>query len=102
MPDVWATVTNLDSATQQRLADVLETRGADPQQQALRTSFLASIGLTDEALEVRLYPLPAAGGQGSSAAARLGGGPPRAATARGDAAAVAGGASRRPPRRLRL
>ena len=43
MPDVWATVVNLDTATQQRLADVLETRGADPQQQVLRTSFLASI-----------------------------------------------------------
>jgi ubiquinone/menaquinone biosynthesis C-methylase UbiE len=43
MPDVWATVTELDSVTQRRLADVLETRGADTQQQALRTSFLDEI-----------------------------------------------------------
>jgi len=43
MPDVWATVTELDPATQQRLAGVLEMRGADPQQQALRRSFLADI-----------------------------------------------------------
>ncbi len=43
MPDVWAAVTELDDATQRRLAGVLETRGADPQQQALRTSFLREI-----------------------------------------------------------
>lgn len=43
MPDVWATVTDLDGATQERLADVLEARGADPQQQALRASFLDGI-----------------------------------------------------------
>ena len=41
MPDVWATFTDLDAATQERLADVLETRGADSQQQAVRrASFL--------------------------------------------------------------
>lgn len=34
MPDVWATFTELDAATQERLADILETRGADSQQQA--------------------------------------------------------------------
>jgi ubiquinone/menaquinone biosynthesis C-methylase UbiE len=43
MPDVWAAVATLDMATQDRLADVLETRGADPQQQALRQAFLADI-----------------------------------------------------------
>jgi ubiquinone/menaquinone biosynthesis C-methylase UbiE len=43
MPDVWATVAELDSATQDRLADVLETRGADPQQQELRTAFLEEL-----------------------------------------------------------
>jgi ubiquinone/menaquinone biosynthesis C-methylase UbiE len=43
MPDVWSTVADLDSATQTRLADVLETRGADPQQQAMRRAFLADI-----------------------------------------------------------
>ena len=34
MPDVWATVAELDSTTQDRMADVLETRGADARQQA--------------------------------------------------------------------
>jgi hypothetical protein len=35
MPDVWATVADLDPAMQDRLAGVLETRGADAQQQAM-------------------------------------------------------------------
>jgi ubiquinone/menaquinone biosynthesis C-methylase UbiE len=43
MPDVWATFTELDAAMQQRLADVLETRGADPRQQAMRRAFLGDI-----------------------------------------------------------
>jgi ubiquinone/menaquinone biosynthesis C-methylase UbiE len=43
MPDVWTTVAELDTATQDRLADVLETRAADPQQQAIRRAFLAEI-----------------------------------------------------------
>jgi len=43
MPDVWATFTELDAAMQQRLADVLETRGADLQQQAMRRAFLGDI-----------------------------------------------------------
>lgn len=33
MPDVWSMAGKLDAATQERLADVLETRGADAQQQ---------------------------------------------------------------------
>jgi ubiquinone/menaquinone biosynthesis C-methylase UbiE len=43
MSDVWAAVAALDATTQVRLADVLETRGADPQQQALRQAFLADV-----------------------------------------------------------
>jgi SAM-dependent methyltransferase len=43
MPDVWSMVGELDPATRERLAEVLETRGADPQQQAMRRSFLADI-----------------------------------------------------------
>jgi ubiquinone/menaquinone biosynthesis C-methylase UbiE len=43
MPDVWANVADLDAATQERLAEVLETRGTDPQQQAMRRAFLADI-----------------------------------------------------------
>jgi ubiquinone/menaquinone biosynthesis C-methylase UbiE len=49
MPDVWATVSELDAATQQRLADVLEARGADPQQQAMRRAFLAEVGFPTRA-----------------------------------------------------
>jgi ubiquinone/menaquinone biosynthesis C-methylase UbiE len=43
MPDVWSMVGELDPASRERLAEVLETRGADPQQQAMRRSFLADI-----------------------------------------------------------
>jgi ubiquinone/menaquinone biosynthesis C-methylase UbiE len=43
MSDVWASVAVLDSATQARLAEVLESRGADAQQQALRRAFLELI-----------------------------------------------------------
>jgi hypothetical protein len=32
MPDVWATFSEIDAAGQERLASVLETRGADPRQ----------------------------------------------------------------------
>lgn len=45
MPDVWATVADLDATTQERLAGVLETRGADPKQQEMRHAFLAGIDL---------------------------------------------------------
>lgn len=43
MPDVWATFTGLDASAQERLAGVLETRGADPQQRAMRRAFLADV-----------------------------------------------------------
>ena len=43
MPDVWSSVAAPDATTQERLADVLETRGADPQQQAMRRVFLTDI-----------------------------------------------------------
>jgi ubiquinone/menaquinone biosynthesis C-methylase UbiE len=41
--DVWANVADLDPGTQQRLAEVLETRGADGQQQAMRQTFLGDV-----------------------------------------------------------
>jgi ubiquinone/menaquinone biosynthesis C-methylase UbiE len=44
MRDVWSMVSKLNAATQERLADVLETRGADAQQQRMRDAFLADIG----------------------------------------------------------
>jgi precorrin-6B methylase 2 len=43
MPDVYSNIAALDAAMQDRLADVLETRGADRQQQELRRTFLADI-----------------------------------------------------------
>ncbi|MGD9893113.1 MAG: methyltransferase domain-containing protein [Dehalococcoidia bacterium] len=43
MPDVYSTIKELDTTMQDRLAGVLETRGADPQQQAMRRVFLADI-----------------------------------------------------------
>jgi ubiquinone/menaquinone biosynthesis C-methylase UbiE len=43
MADVWTSVRDLDQATQERLADVLEKRGADPQQQAMRREFLRGV-----------------------------------------------------------
>jgi trans-aconitate methyltransferase len=49
MPDVWSTFNELDPAVQERLAAVLETRGADPQQQAMRRTFLADIAFPAQA-----------------------------------------------------
>jgi SAM-dependent methyltransferase len=49
MSDVYARVTALDAAMQERLIQVLETRGADPQQQALRRTFLADIPFPPQA-----------------------------------------------------
>jgi SAM-dependent methyltransferase len=43
MPDVWGAVAEQDAETQARLAEVLELRGADPQQQQLRRRFLDDI-----------------------------------------------------------
>lgn len=54
MPDVWAAVAELDATTQERLAGVLETRGADPAQQEMRRTFLAGVELpaASDVLEV--------------------------------------------------
>jgi SAM-dependent methyltransferase len=49
MSDVWATFNELDAAMQERLAGVLETRGADPQQQDMRRAFLANIPFPEQA-----------------------------------------------------
>jgi ubiquinone/menaquinone biosynthesis C-methylase UbiE len=43
MPDVWTTVRDLDGATQEQLAEVLEKRGADAQQRAMRRAFLREV-----------------------------------------------------------
>jgi ubiquinone/menaquinone biosynthesis C-methylase UbiE len=49
MQDMWSVVDTLDAELQERLAGVLETRGADPQQQAMRRVFMADIGFPDQA-----------------------------------------------------
>ncbi|MGH2585326.1 MAG: methyltransferase domain-containing protein [Dehalococcoidia bacterium] len=49
MPDVYANFSEFDSAMQVRLAEILELRGADPQQQALRRDFLADITFPPQA-----------------------------------------------------
>jgi ubiquinone/menaquinone biosynthesis C-methylase UbiE len=45
MPDVWTSFADLDPATQDRLADVLEVRGAAPAQQTMRHAFLGGLDL---------------------------------------------------------
>ena len=49
MPDVWATFPELEPAVQERLAGVLETRGADPQQREMRQAFLADVPFPTDA-----------------------------------------------------
>lgn len=49
MPNVWATVTDFDEATQRQLANVLETRGRDEQQRAMRRAFLGDVEFPPEA-----------------------------------------------------
>jgi ubiquinone/menaquinone biosynthesis C-methylase UbiE len=49
MADVWTAVRDLDEATQARLADVLETRGADAQQMAMRRAFLQDVPFPKDA-----------------------------------------------------
>jgi ubiquinone/menaquinone biosynthesis C-methylase UbiE len=43
LPDAYATITDSDVALQERLADVLELRAADPQQRAMLHSYLSEI-----------------------------------------------------------
>ena len=45
MPDVYATITDVDVAVQERLADILELRAADPQQRSMLDSYLSEAEL---------------------------------------------------------
>jgi ubiquinone/menaquinone biosynthesis C-methylase UbiE len=45
MPDVYATIADAESTVQERLADVLELRAADPAQQAMLDAYLADLPL---------------------------------------------------------
>ncbi len=49
MPDVYAAIADVDQATQERLADILELRAADPQQQGIVESYLSRIEFPDSA-----------------------------------------------------
>jgi ubiquinone/menaquinone biosynthesis C-methylase UbiE len=45
VPDVYATISEADAATQERLATILELRAADPQQRAMLNAYLSQIEL---------------------------------------------------------
>ena len=45
MPDVYATIADVDVSMQERLAEILELRAADPRQRAMLDSYLAEIEL---------------------------------------------------------
>ena len=46
-PDVYATITEADAAMQERLAEVLELRAADPRQRAMLAEYTAQLDLAD-------------------------------------------------------
>ena len=54
MPDVYATIAEADVAMQERLAEVLELRAADPAQRSMLEEYTAQLDLADgsEMLEV--------------------------------------------------
>ena len=43
MPDVYATIADVDVAVQERLADILELRAADPQQRLMLDAYLSGV-----------------------------------------------------------
>ena len=49
MPDVYASIETADEAVQERLAEVLELRAAEPAQQAMLEDYLADLPLPDGA-----------------------------------------------------
>lgn len=49
MPDVYATIAEIDVATQEHVAGILELRAADPQQRAMLNSYLSEIEFSERA-----------------------------------------------------
>ncbi len=49
MPDVYAMIAEVDVATQERLAGILELRAADPQQRAMLDAYLSEIEFAESA-----------------------------------------------------
>jgi SAM-dependent methyltransferase len=54
MPDPYAFIADADASAQTRLADVLELRAADPQQQAMLQAYLAELDLSRRALALEV------------------------------------------------
>jgi ubiquinone/menaquinone biosynthesis C-methylase UbiE len=52
VPDVYATIAEADSAMQERLAEVLEIRAADPEQRAMLEDYAGRLAPAGELLEV--------------------------------------------------
>jgi ubiquinone/menaquinone biosynthesis C-methylase UbiE len=52
MPDVYATIAEADAAMQERLAEVLELRAADPEQRAMLKDYATRLAPAGELLEV--------------------------------------------------
>lgn len=52
MPDIYATIAEADAAVQERLAEVLEIRAADPEQRAMLKDYAARLAPAGELLEV--------------------------------------------------
>jgi SAM-dependent methyltransferase len=76
MPDVYATIAEVDPTTQERLADILELRASDPQQQAIVESYLSRVEFPDSARVLEI-------GCGTGAVTRLLAGRPEVAEAVG-------------------
>jgi ubiquinone/menaquinone biosynthesis C-methylase UbiE len=49
VPDVYATIADVDEVTQQRLAGILELRAADPQQRAMVDAYLSRVEFAPDA-----------------------------------------------------
>jgi ubiquinone/menaquinone biosynthesis C-methylase UbiE len=64
MPDVYAAIAEVDVATQERLAAILELRAADPQQRAMLDSCLSEVGFPPAARVLEV-------GSGTGAVTRL-------------------------------
>lgn len=62
MPDVYAVITEVESAVVERIAEILELRAADPQQRSMLDAYLSQIPFPPGArvLEVGCGPGPVA------------------------------------------
>jgi ubiquinone/menaquinone biosynthesis C-methylase UbiE len=49
VPDIYATITEVDPAVVERIGEILELRAADEQQRAMREAYLSEIGWPDQA-----------------------------------------------------